>query len=215
VEEQIVEAILAHEEVTREEARERVSRLFELVGLEPELAKHFPHEYSGGMRQRAVIAMALACYPKLLIADEPTTALDVIHQRQIIEKIRELRERLGMTLIYITHDISIIAETCNSMAVMYAGRIVEYSGVEALLSRPLHPYTQGLIRSIPALKGPLERLASIEGEAPNLLSPPKGCSFHPRCPYSKEICARDAPSLRLINGRHYAACHFAGEIPWP
>lgn len=215
VEEQIAEAILAHEEVTREEARERVAGLFELVGLEPGLARRFPHEFSGGMRQRAVIAMALACRPKLLIADEPTTALDVIHQRQIIQKIKELRKKLGMTLIYITHDLSIIAETCDSMAVMYAGRIVEYSGVRALLSRPMHPYTQGLIRSIPALRGPLEKLVSIEGEAPNLLSLPGGCSFHPRCPYSRERCRSAAPELRLVGEGRYAACHFAEEIPWP
>lgn len=212
---QIVEAILAHEEVTKDEAKDRVSKLFELVGLDPERADQYPHEYSGGMRQRAIIAMALACNPELLIADEPTTALDVIHQKQIIEKIDELRQKLGMTMVYITHDIAIISETCDAMAVMYGGKVVESSRVRKLIDRPMHPYTQGLIRSIPSLHDPMGRLASIEGEPPNLLSPPEGCSFHPRCGYSKEICRRIEPPLRQVNGEHLVACHFAEEIPWP
>lgn len=211
---QIVEAILAHEDVTKDEAKDRVSELFSLVGLDPGRADQYPHEYSGGMRQRAVIAMALACHPELLIADEPTTALDVIHQKQIIEKMDELREKLGMTMIYITHDIAIISETCDVMAVMYGGKIVESSKVRDLLRRPMHPYTQGLIRSIPPLHDSVGRLTSIEGEPPSLLSPPRGCSFNPRCAYSEDICRTSEPPLRQLNGG-LIACHYAEEIPWP
>lgn len=209
VEDQIAEAILAHEKVTREEARERVARLFELVKLDASAAAQYPHEYSGGMRQRAIIAMSLACSPKLLIADEPTTALDVITQSEIIKKIKELQKRLGMSLLYISHDISLIRETCDKIAVMYAGKIVECSPSKALIENPLHPYTRGLLASYPSIRGPLKKLVSIPGEPPNLLSPPRGCRFHPRCSYppARGVGMEKEPTLRGVDNEHFVACH--------
>jgi peptide/nickel transport system ATP-binding protein len=211
IEDQIIEAIATHEHVTKEEARERVAKLYELVGMDPERAGQYPHEYSGGMRQRAVIAMALACDPKFIIADEPTTALDVIVQDQIIGGIKELQKKLRMSMLYISHDISVIAETCDSIGVMYAGKIVEYADSIALFKSPLHPYTQRLLSAFPSLKGPLERLTPIPGEPPNLLSPPPGCRFHPRCYHSRELCKSKAPVFREIEHGHWAACHYIGE----
>jgi len=206
---QITEAILAHEKVTKREARERVARLFELVKLDASMAAHYPHEYSGGMRQRAIIAMALACSPKLLIADEPTTALDVITQAEIIKKIKELQEKLGMSLLHISHDISLIRETCQRIAVMYAGKIVESAPSKTLIENPLHPYTRGLLASYPSIRGALKRLASIPGEPPSLLSPPQGCRFQPRCSYflASKTSRKKEPELREVEGEHLVACH--------
>ncbi len=209
---QIVEAIMVHEDVTKEEALERVAKLYELVGMPPDRMENYPHEYSGGMKQRAVIAMSLACDPDIIIADEPTTALDVIVQDSIIDEIKKIQEKLNMTMLYISHDISVIAETCERIAVMYAGNLVEYSDSVSLFASPLHPYTSGLLSSFPSIKGPLKPLTPIPGEPPNLLDPPTGCRFHPRCPYAQKICKDAVPAFKEYGGRHYASCHFAGEL---
>jgi len=210
IENQIVEAIKTHENVPKEEARERVAQLYELVGLDPERAKDYPHEYSGGMKQRAVIAMALACNPDIIIADEPTTALDVIVQDQIISEIKRLQKELHMTMIYISHDISVIAESCERIAVMYAGILAEYANAADLFKNPLHPYTQALMNSFPSIKGPKKRLIPVPGEPPNLLNPPPGCRFHPRCPVATDVCKRVVPEFTEYENRHWAACHALG-----
>jgi peptide/nickel transport system ATP-binding protein len=209
---QIVEAIMLHEDVSKEEARERVAQLYELVGMSPERAENYPHEYSGGMKQRAIIAMALACDPDMIIADEPTTALDVIVQDSIIKEIKKIQANLNMTMMYISHDISVIAETCERIAVMYAGNVVEYADSVTLFASPLHPYTHGLLSSFPSIKGPLKKLTPIPGEPPNLLNPPTGCRFHPRCPYAQRLCKEEVPPFKEYQERHYAACHYAGEL---
>ena len=210
IESQIVEAIKTHENVPKEEARERVSQLYSLVGLDPERARDYPHEYSGGMKQRAVIAMALACNPDIIIADEPTTALDVIVQDQIISEIKRLQKELHMTMIYISHDISVIAESCERIAVMYAGILAEYANSIDLFKNPMHPYTQALMNSFPSIKGPKKRLIPVPGEPPNLLNPPTGCRFHPRCPIAMDVCKKQVPDFIEYGNRHWAACHALG-----
>jgi peptide/nickel transport system ATP-binding protein len=209
---QIVEAIMLHEDMNKEEAYDRVAHLYELVGMTPERMDNYPHEYSGGMKQRSIIAMALACDPDMIIADEPTTALDVIVQDNIIKQIKRIQKDLHMTMLYISHDISVIAETCERIAVMYAGNVVEYSDAVSLFSSPLHPYTHGLLSSFPSIKGPLKKLIPIPGEPPNLLNPPTGCRFHTRCPYAQKRCKEEMPAFKEYSDRHYAACHFAGEL---
>ncbi len=206
---QIVEAIRTHQhDVSKDAAMDRAKSLLELVGVEPSRVDNYPHEFSGGMRQRALIAMALAANPKLLIADEPGTALDVIVQAQTLKLMRELREKLGLSMILISHDLSIIAETCNKVAIMYAGRIAEYGDAEAVYDEPLHPYTQGLIKAFPSIKGARTRLSSIPGQPPDLLHPPSGCKFNPRCPYVMDVCHKIDPSLEKHgSGDHYVACH--------
>ena len=209
---QITEAITLHEpDVTKQEALERAKKLFELVGIEPSRVDNFPHEFSGGMRQRAMIAMALACNPAILIADEPGTALDVIVQAQVLKLLKELKEKLGLGMILITHDLSIICETCEEAAIMYAGKIVEYGDVVAIFKEPLHPYTQGLISAFPDIKAPRARMKSIPGSPPDLLNPPLGCKFHPRCSYAMEICKEEEPESKDLGKRHFVACHLIGR----
>jgi len=210
VEDQIIEAIRAHEAVSRDEARQRVVELFQLVGLDPERARAYPHQYSGGMKQRAVIAMALACRPALVIADEPTTALDVIMQDQILVELVQLQTQIGMAMLYISHDIAIISESCQRVGVMYAGNLVECGPSEQVFSAPLHPYMQALLGSYPSLRGKKERLEAIGGEPPNLIAPPPGCKFHPRCAHAMQVCRRDAPAYREIKPGHWVACHLHG-----
>ena len=210
IEDQIIEAIKTHENVPKEEARERVYQLYKLVGLDPGRTRDYPHEYSGGMKQRAVIAMSLACNPDIIIADEPTTALDVIVQDQIISEIKRLQKELHMTMIYISHDISVIAESCERIAVMYAGILAEYANSIDLFKNPMHPYTQALMNSFPSIKGPKRRLIPVPGEPPNLLNPPQGCRFHPRCPLAMDVCKKDVPPFTEFENRHWAACHALG-----
>ena len=205
---QIGEAISVHEKgVAGDEVKERVAKLLETVGIEPSRANNYPHEFSGGMRQRALIAMALAANPTLLIGDEPGTALDVIVQAQTLRLLRDLKDRLGLSMIMISHDLSIIAETCEKVAIMYAGKIVEYGDAVSIFKNPQHPYTQGLIKAFPSIKGERVRLSSIPGQPPDLLNPPPACRFNPRCPYVMDICKREEPLLKDNEKGHLVACH--------
>ena len=206
--EQIVETITLHEPtVSKKEAIERAQKLFELVGLDPSRINNYPHEFSGGMKQRAMIAMALACNPSVLIADEPGTALDVIVQAQVLKLLREIKDKLGLSMILISHDLSIIAETCEKAAIMYAGKLVELGDIYTIFKKPLHPYTQGLIGAFPDVKAPKQRMISIPGMPPDLLNPPPGCRFHPRCKYAMPICKKKEPPFMEIEKGHFIACH--------
>ena len=208
IEDQIVEAIMTHEtNISKDEAVERVGKLFEMVGIEPSRAVNYPHEFSGGMRQRAMIAMALACNPDILIGDEPGTALDVIVQAQILKLMKELKERLNLGMILITHDLSIIAETCEKCAIMYAGKIVEYGDIVNIFKEPLHPYTKGLMDAFPSIKTAKREMVSIGGFPPDLLNPPTGCRFHPRCLYAMDVCKKEEPKLIDVDREHYVECH--------
>ena len=205
---QLVEAIQALSDLSNQDAMARAVELLGLVGIpDPERrAGEYPHEFSGGMRQRAMIAMALALEPDLLIADEPTTALDVTIQAQILELMRALREETGTAIVLITHDLGVIAEVADEVAVMYAGKIVERAPVAALFAQPQHPYTIGLLGSIPQLHLEQDRLAAIEGQVPNASTPVSGCRFNPRCPFAVDICRKEIPPLREIVPGHAAAC---------
>jgi len=210
--EQIAEVILEKEGGTKDDAWERVRGLFELVELDPGRVKEFPHEFSGGMRQRVMIAMALACNPKLVIADEPITALDVIVQNQIMELMKSLQRRMNLSQILITHDLSVIAETCDKVGIMYAGKLMEYADVGPIFKHPLHPYTSLLIGAYPSIVGEKRPLNFIPGAPPNLIDPPKGCRFHPRCPYAKQICGSEEPGYIEEEPGHHVACHFVEEL---
>lgn len=210
--EQIAEVILEKEGVTKDEAWKRVRELYKLVELEPSRVRDFPHEFSGGMRQRVMIAMALACYPKVVISDEPITALDVIVQNQILDLMKNLQEKLNLSQILITHDLSVIAETCDKVGIMYAGKLVEYADTIPIFKRPLHPYTSALIGAYPSIVGEKRVLNFIPGAPPNLINPPKGCRFHPRCPFAKKICGMEEPEYLEKDAGHFVACHFVDEL---
>ena len=206
---QITEVIRLHTGKSKKEAYDRAKELLELVGIyEPTMRlKLYPHELSGGMRQRVMIAIALACEPKLLIADEPTTALDVTIQAQILELMQELRQKLGMSIIMITHDLGVVASMCERIAVMYAGHIVEYGTADEIFYEPKHEYTKGLINSIPKLSAQeIERLVPIEGQPVDLLNPPAGCPFAPRCANCMKICLREMPPKTELSDTHYSHC---------
>ena len=208
---QLTEVLMIRGRFTRSAARERALDLCDLVGLDRSRLASYPHELSGGMRQRAAIALALALRPRLLLADEPVTALDVVVQHHILRRLRDLKEMLGLSVILVTHDISVIAQTCDRMALMYAGKIVEVGPTVDVFARPQHPYTMGLQNSFPNLLRPQETLIPIEGAPPDLLTPPPGCRFAPRCPFAVDRCLVDLPDLReLVQGR-WAACHRAEE----
>ena len=206
--EQVAEALLRHRKISKEEANQQAVEMLRRVRIPtPERrALDYPHQLSGGMRQRVMIAMALACNPKLLIADEATTALDVTIQAQILELMRMLRAELGTAIILITHDLGVIAELADDVVVMYAGKVVERCPAERLFSEPQHPYTVGLLGSIPRLHLQQERLSEIEGVVPDAAAFPKGCRFHPRCPFSVDKCRSEVPPLLPIKTNHFAAC---------
>ena len=211
IEEQILEAMEQHMgHLSEAEMNRRVDELFELVGLEPALKNQYPHQYSGGMRQRAVVAMALSCEPDIIIADEPTTALDVIVQDALLKRIRKIQEQLDMAMIYISHDVAVIAEVSERVGVMYAGRMAELASTEAIFHRPIHPYTMGLMSAFPSIVGEKTELVTLPGEPPDLLKPPPGCRYHPRCPYATEICREKAPVFKEYEVGHYVACWHAG-----
>lgn len=205
---QIYEALKVHQGMDKEQGEKRVIELLELVGIPSpkERFKQYPHELSGGMRQRVMIAMALACNPKLLIADEPTTALDVTIQAQILELINSLQEELGMSVIMITHDLGVVAETCDYVAVMYGGQVVEYQEVKELFKNPKHPYTVGLLNSMPRHDVDVDVLEPIKGNVPSVRNMPKGCRFAPRCPFATELCAKELPELRRENDGSEIRC---------
>lgn len=203
---QITEVIRTHEGVAPAEAADRVAGLFSLVGLDPYLAQRYPHELSGGMKQRAVIALALACKPEVVIADEPTTALDVIVQHRVLQELKKVQQSQGTSIIYISHDIGVIAEVSSKIAVMYAGKIVEMAPTVEIFERPRHPYTRALISAFPRLRGPKRALSSLEGDPPNLITPPSGCRFHPRCPLATQVCREQEPPLEAMGAAHVAAC---------
>jgi len=203
---QITELILAHESVTKEMAEARAKNQLNIVGIGDKRISSFPHEFSGGMKQRAMVAIATACNPTFLILDEPTTGLDVIVQRQILVMLKKLKEELSLTAAFISHDLSVVAETCDKVAVMYAGKIMEESDTESLYKKPLHPYSKALIRAYPSLKGKRKKLKSIPGAPPSLVDPPPGCRFAPRCDQAKSVCSQDEPCMKTIDGRQ-VACH--------
>ncbi len=209
---QIKEAILQHEDLTEEEVRKRIEMLFDLVGIPKDRIDNYPHEYSGGMKQRAMIAMSLALSPDLIIADEPTTALDVVTQDRILGKISELQRRENVAMILITHDVSVVAEMAEKMAVMYAGHLVEKGTAREIFKETAHPYTEALLKAFPSIKGEKKRLRSIPGSPPDLANPPKGCRFAPRCPYAKDICLEKEPPVVEISPGHLSKCHFAEEL---
>jgi peptide/nickel transport system ATP-binding protein len=208
---QISEAIMLHEGVTKTEALNRAKKLLDLVGVGAERVTRYPHELSGGMKQRSVIAMALACNPDLIIADEPTTALDVITEAQVLGVIKELQRKLQISMIVISHDLSMIAETCDRIGIMYAGKIVEQGDVTSVYKETLHPYTQKLIGAFPSIVGEKTELATVPGFPPDLLNPPSGCRFHPRCSYAMDICKKKDPEVIKVKGKdHHVACHLVG-----
>jgi peptide/nickel transport system ATP-binding protein len=215
---QFVDMMRAHERIDRRRALTRAGELLELVGIDPLRVRAYPHELSGGMRQRVIIAMALALNPELIILDEPTTALDVVVQREILQQVEALKRDFGFAVLFITHDLSLLLEFADRIAIMYAGEIVEEAPAARLALDPRHPYTQGLLRSFPPLTGPMTRLIGIPGSPPDLRDPPRGCRFHPRCPhclterpdlYGRQTTER--PLLREIASRHRVACHLVDE----
>lgn len=209
---QLVEVLCVRGGYKQDDARMRSRELFSLVGLDDTRLNHYPHEFSGGMRQRAVIAMALALNPLLLVADEPVTALDVIVQRHVLETIKELQQRLGLSVLMITHDMAVVAQVCDAVAVMYAGQIVERGSVTQIFHAPFHPYTLGLENCFPDIDAPTKLLVTIEGYPPDLVSPPVGCRFASRCPFTIERCRVESPMLRTVESGHDVACHRADEV---
>jgi peptide/nickel transport system ATP-binding protein len=202
------------EKPLKKECLGRAERMLRLVRIpDPKNVIHsYPHELSGGMQQRVMIAMALACKPELLIADEPTTALDVTIQAQILKLLKELQEETGTSILLITHNLGVVAETCDRLGVMYAGTIAEIGNKTDVFKEPLHPYTQGLLNSIPRMNVEITRLETIEGNVPNLVKPPSGCRFHPRCPFAMEVCKQTKPAMQEIRTNHFAACHLYGGL---
>lgn len=204
--EQIAESILLHENVTQAEALEHAKEMLRLVGIAESRAFDYPHQFSGGMRQRVVIAIALACNPKLLIADEPTTALDVTIQAQVLELMKELIRKYQMSVLLITHDLGVVAEVCDEVAVIYSGKVVEKGTADDIFNHTLHPYTEGLFNSMPNLKQKGEDLEPIKGMMPDPMNLPEGCAFAERCPYATDACLQKAPTLQKVSDTHFVAC---------
>lgn len=206
IRDQLTDVMLLHG-LSKADAGKRAVELFDLVGIEPQRLDAYPHQLSGGMRQRAVIAIALALNPPLLIMDEPTTALDVVVQKDILQQIAALREKLGFSILFITHDLSLLVEISDKIAIMYAGQIVEQAPARELFEHPLHPYTLGLMNSFPSITGAKRKLTGIPGSPPDLVEPPSGCRFHPRCPKAMARCSQEVPRTKAIFPNHSVACH--------
>jgi peptide/nickel transport system ATP-binding protein len=210
IRDQITDVMLQHG-VNKADAGQRAVELFDLVGIEPARLDSYPHQLSGGMRQRVVIAIALSLNPPLLILDEPTTALDVVVQKDILDQISRLRQELGFSILFITHDLSLLVEISTHISIMYAGEIAEKAPARELFENPQHPYTLGLINSFPSISGSNQRLTGIPGSPPNLINPPTGCKFHPRCARALPVCSQTAPLTRQISANHSLACHLFDE----
>ncbi|MEM1565636.1 MAG: ABC transporter ATP-binding protein [Candidatus Bathyarchaeia archaeon] len=208
---QIVEALMNHLDYSKSEAERKAVALLNSVGLNSAVFRSYPHELSGGMKQRALIAMALSCDPDILIADEPTTALDVVTQAQTLKLLKDLQKQRDLSIIIVSHDLSILAQICEKIAVMYAGKLIEYADAETIYGEPAHPYTAALINAFPSVKGPKKPLSILAGEPPDMINLPPGCPFNPRCSLAREICREVEPKLvHLGSGRH-VACHLCGE----
>lgn len=199
--------VMRHHNISQSEANERAKELFDLVGIDPQRLDAYPHQLSGGMRQRVVIAIALALKPSVLILDEPTTALDVVVQKDILHQLSVLKDKLGFSILFITHDLSLLVEFSNHIAIMYAGEIVEKAPAHELFNQPLHPYTLGLMNSFPSISGPKHKLTGITGAPPDLIEPPTGCRFHPRCPKAMPVCSLTVPIEKTITRGHTVSCH--------
>ncbi len=210
VEDQLVDAVLAHRSMTKAQARDMAAEMLQLVDINTDRLTSYPHQLSGGMRQRIMIAMSLLLRPELLIMDEPTTALDVVVQRSILKKIQELRITFGFSVIFITHDLSLLVEISDSLAIMYAGKLCEYGPSKELYATPRHPYTRGLMNAFPSLTGPLKRMNGIEGQTPGLINPPPGCRFAPRCAEAEPRCFQREPELVAISAERACACMHCG-----
>ena len=207
LEAQMLDVMLEHSDYTRASARKRAAEVLTLVGLPPQTLRAYPHELSGGMKQRAIIAIAMTLQPQLVVADEPTTALDVNVQRAVLEAVKNIKEQGNATVIFVSHDLAVHAEIVDRLAVMYAGRIIEIDEVKRIFRKPLHPYSQRLLASIPKLGGPRVRQEAVLGQAPDRLNWPSGCRFHPRCPYVMDICRKVEPPLLEVETGHRVACH--------
>jgi peptide/nickel transport system ATP-binding protein len=206
---QLIEVLRVHDkQISKLDARRRVKEVFEIVGLSPSEMNDYPHELSGGMKQRAIIAMSMLYNPKIIIADEPTTALDVVVQDQILQEMKEIQRQFRMSMMFITHNIAVIAENSDRIAIMYGGKIVETGKKNEIFENACHPYTFGLFQSIPSIYGPKKDLFSMKGSPVNLLSPPSGCRFQERCPFRKEICSQEEPTEKKVSAYHSYECHF-------
>ncbi len=213
ISDQIADVLVRHNKMSRQQGRDRAAELFDIVGIDRERLDSYPHQLSGGMPQRAVIAIALALDPPLMIMDEPTTALDVVVQKDIMQQIEELKEKMGFSILFITHDLSLMVEFSTRIAIMYAGEIVELAPAHQLFDDPLHPYTRGLMNSFPSLSGPKRRLAGIPGAPPDMVMPPSGCRFHPRCESCQPMHTRVVPKLQQVKKDHWVACHLYTADP--
>ena len=208
---QIAEVVHLHGSCSRVEALEKAMEMLQKVGIPPERVSDYPHQFSGGMKQRVVIAIALACTPQLIIADEPTTALDVTIQAQVLDMMNDLKKEIGTSMILITHDLGVVAETCDKVAIMYAGEIVEYGDLRNIFKETAHPYTKGLFGSLPSLDKKTHRLKPIAGLMPDPANLPEGCKFNPRCPYATELCHTKEPAVTEMSAGHLVRCHYCGE----
>jgi len=209
---QISESMTIHGSASKKEAKTRTQELLKLVGVDPSRGRHYPHEFSGGMKQRAMIAMSLSLSPEILIADEPTTALDVIVQAGIVRLLLSIKDEFGTSILLISHDLALVAQMSDKTAIMYAGKFVEYGSSKEVYNSPLHPYTLGLEGAFADIRKPKRALTSIPGAPPNLIDPPPGCRFHPRCPYAQAVCREKEPGLLKVSTDHLVACHFWEEI---
>lgn len=208
---QIIEAILLHEKVSKADAIKRTKTLLELVGIDGERWKSYPHEFSGGMKQRVAIAMALACNPKLVISDESTTGLDVLTQAQVIALIKNLQKKMNLSVILISHDLPMVTAICDKIAIMYAGKLVEWASTEEIVNNPRHPYSKALLNATPNISDPNQEVVSIPGSVPNLVNIPKCCRFHTRCPFVMDRCREESPEFREVSPGHYTACFLEVE----